>query len=172
MGTLAAVCEAVPLPAEQGLPSGGQAQPVVAAPTWNALLVGADVFGLLQTALASSLEDDALLEAAALTGALAGHEALASQLAESGAVSMLAPPACVTRMFADLDMRRMQRWHCVHRPLSQLQALAALMGQRFQDDEFVLQARGGWLGAGCWVMGANPLCAHRLQNITLEGWTT
>ena len=158
VGTLAAVCETVPLLAEQGPPTGSAAQHAVATPTWNTLLVGADMFGLLQTALTSPLDDDALLETAALAGALAGHEPLASQLAESGAVRRSgAPRVHACRLLCT-------RWEtqCLHgcaAHLSQLQALAALMGKRFQDDEFVLQV-GRFRGTG--RVACTPACSATL----------
>jgi hypothetical protein len=97
LGTLAAVFDAVPLsPADSEQTAGpddSEQQQAAAAPnspSWNSLLIGCDIFGVLLSCLTGLSEDDALLEAVALTGALAGHAQLAPQLAESGAVSGLA----------------------------------------------------------------------------------
>lgn len=90
LATLAAVCDTVPLePADGGEEGGPPPAPAggTPGPSWNRLLVGCDIFGALATCLSRPPEDDALLEAVALAGALAGHAALAPQLAESGVVS-------------------------------------------------------------------------------------
>ena len=77
LGTLAAVCDAVPLEPAVGSPVGvsGTAGAANAAggPSWQSLLVGCDIFGALAASLATGVDSDVLLEAVALAGALAGH---------------------------------------------------------------------------------------------------
>jgi hypothetical protein len=84
LAMLAAVFDAVP-GGGGGDNSGGDG--TGRGPSWDVLLVGCDIFGALLAALLGPTEEDALLEAAALAGTLAGHAAIAPQLAESGAVS-------------------------------------------------------------------------------------
>ena len=89
LATLVTVCDRVPCEGareghQQWATTSGQPH---ATPSWNTLLVGCDMFRLLASCLApSALEDDALLEAVGLVGALAGHAQLAQHLADSGAV--------------------------------------------------------------------------------------
>ena len=79
LATLAAVFDSVP--------AGGDTRWPDTAPSWNALLVGCDLFGALLACLTEPNEEDAILEAAALAGALSGHPSIGPQLAESGVVS-------------------------------------------------------------------------------------
>jgi len=146
LGTLAAVLDLVPMTLEQNqeqVDVSAQPPQQQAASSWNTLLVGCDVFGVLQSCLTALTEDDALLEAVVLTGALAGHTQLVAQLAESGAVSQhdrgrgegLVWLGKTTELCFFISAFS---HFGLHTPL-QLQAVADLMGQRCQDDEFVLQ---------------------------------
>lgn len=87
LGTLGAVCDAVPATAVEDEEPAGRRIEASLGPSWNTLLIGCDIFGALHSCLTGKLEDDALLEAVVLAGALAGHAALAQQLADSGVVS-------------------------------------------------------------------------------------
>ena len=88
MGTLAAVLSAVPVGPASTETNGGASLPAAApSPTWSTLLVGCDIFDMLAACMSAAIQEDLLLQAINLVGALAGHAPLASQLSESGLVS-------------------------------------------------------------------------------------
>ncbi|KAI8472723.1 MAG: kinesin-associated protein-domain-containing protein [Monoraphidium minutum] len=94
LATLSSVFDAVPMLPEDGDCGVGVGAAAAAAAfpgalSWNALLIGCDVFGLLASCLSGGLEDDVLLEAVVLAGAVAGHSTLAQQLADSGVLPVL-----------------------------------------------------------------------------------
>lgn len=164
---LAAVLSAVPAaPASSGASSSSagsrpsssvQHAGRAAVPSWSALLVGCDVFGLVASWLCGVQPDDVLLEAVALAGALAGHEQLAAQLADSGAVRRTrgaglgqgtrqlqigrARGARMSVAAAALEAASFSRLMCPALASMQLLSLADVMASKCQDDEFVLQVR-------------------------------
>ena len=89
---LAVVCDAAAM--AQGHANAAGPGSAVPGPTWNALLVGCDVFGLLASILEQPDDDDVLLDAVVLAGALAGHASLAQHLADSGVVSGVMGSTC------------------------------------------------------------------------------
>jgi hypothetical protein len=142
------VYDAVPLSQADGDNAAFEAADNNLALTWNALLSGCDVFGMLVSILTGLLDDDVLLEAVSLARVLAGHASLAQQLADSGVVSgasRFKSLVAVVNLAMFIDLMLLPMYiasilpHPQHTTCFKLPILATLMAEKCRDDEFVLQ---------------------------------